>query len=88
MFKLRRSDVQVAADMLRVKGTQTAIMYGANLSYTQTRKYLYELSEMALIELIEIRGGRPLYGPTAKGEEFLELVDRLEDLLGSPVAST
>ncbi len=85
MFKHKRSDVEVVADMLRVKGSQTAIMYGANLSYAQTQKYLHQLSEMALIEPVEIRNGRPLYGPTGKGLEFLGLVDQLEVLLGNPV---
>ena len=30
----RRSKLQVAADMLRIRGSKTAIMYGANLSYS------------------------------------------------------
>ena len=84
MFNHKRSDVEVAADMLRVKGSQTAIMYGANLSYTQTQKYLHQLSEMKLIERVELRNGRPLYGPTGKGLEFLELVDQMEVLTGDP----
>ena len=83
MFKLKRSDVEVVADMLRVRGSQTGIMYGANLSYAQTQKYLRQLSDMALIESVEQRNGRPLYGPTGKGQEFLELIDRMEVLLGS-----
>ena len=84
MFNHKRSDVEVAADMLRVSGSQTAIMYGANLSYAQTRKYLRQLSEMALIESVQQRNGRPMYGPTGKGHEFLELIDRMEVLLGTP----
>ena len=84
MFNHKRSDVEVAADMLRITGSQTAIMYGANLSYAQTQKYLRQLSEMALIESVAQRNGRPLYGPTGKGQEFLELIDRMEVLLGTP----
>ena len=84
MFNHKRSDVEVAADMLRIRGSQTAIMYGANLSYAQTQKYLRQLSEMALIESVTQRNGRPLYCPTGKGQEFLELIDRMEDLLGTP----
>jgi len=90
MFNDKRSDEQMAADMLRVRGTQTAIMYGANLSHTQTQKYLRQLSEMGLIEkTIDETGGRtngrPLYAPTGKGLEFLELVDRMEVLLGGRI---
>ena len=84
MFNHKRSDVEVAADMLRVSGSQTAIMYGANLSYAQTKKYLRQLSDMALIESVEQRNGRPLYGLTGKGQELLELIDRMEVLLGRP----
>ena len=84
LFNHNRSDVQVAADMLRVRGSQTAIMYGANLNYHQTMKYLHQLSKMALIEPVEIRNGRPLYGPTGKGIEFVELVDQMEALSGIP----
>ena len=84
MFNHKRSDVEVAADMLRVGGSQTAIMYGANLSYAQVRKYLRQLSDMALIESVEQQNGRPLYDLTEKGQEFLELIERMEVLLGTP----
>ena len=84
MFNHKRSDVDLVADMLRVSGSQTAIMYGANLSYAQTQKYLRQLSEMALIESVGQRNRRPVYGPTEKGQEFLELIDRMEVLLASP----
>jgi len=81
MFNKKRSDVEVVARILRCRGSQTAIMYGANLSYAQTLKYLRQLSEMALIESVQQRNGRPLYAPTGKGLEFLALVDRMEVLL-------
>jgi len=81
MFNNNRSDVEIAAGMLRIRGTQTAIMRGARLSYTQTQQYLRQLSEMALIESVEQRNGRAVYGPTGKGQEFVALVDRMEVLL-------
>ena len=84
MFDHKRSDVEVAADTLRVRGSQTAIMYGANLSYLQTQKYLRQLCNMALIESVQQRNGRPLYDLTGKGRELLELINRMEVLLGSP----
>ena len=84
LFIHRRSPVEVAADMLRVRGSQTAIMYDAQLSYTQTQKYLRQLCDMALIESVEQRNGRPLYGLTGKGQEFLDLFDRMKVLMGRP----
>ncbi len=84
MFNHKRSDVEVAADMLRVRGSQTGIIYGADRSYVQTQKYLRQLCDMALIESVEQRDGRPLYGLTGKGQELLELIDRMEVLLGTP----
>ena len=59
-------------------------MYEANLSYAQTKKYLRLLFEMALIESVEQRHGRPVYGPTGKGQEFLELIDRIGGPAGEP----
>ena len=77
----RRSDLQVIADMLRTRGTKTAIMYGANLSYIQTEKYLGLLVVIGLIEVADGRHGRQQYSPTLKGEEFLSLLERLEELM-------
>ena len=76
----RRSNLQVAADMLRIRGSKTAIMYGANLSYTLTQKYLSQLVDIGLIEAADGRNGRKQYGPTLKGQEFLSLLGRLEEL--------
>ena len=84
MFNCRRSDLEVVADILRINGSQTAIMYGANLSYTQTHKYLSQLAELALIEPFDGGNGRQKYRCTTKGQEFLGLVERLEILTGSP----
>ena len=81
----RRSDLQVAADMLRISGSKTAIMYGANLSYTQTQKYLSLLLDIGLIEAVDGRNGRQQYGPTLRGQTFLTLLERLEELTGLSV---
>ena len=83
----RRSDLEVVANMLRVSGSKTAIMYGANLSYAQTQKYLRLLAELALIESNDGTNGRPKYRPTAKGQKFLEVIGKLEELLGLRTAS-
>ena len=84
MLNHKRSDLEVAADILRISGSQTAIMYGANLSYAQTRKYLRQLAELALIESVERDNGRRHYHSTGKGQEFLQLIEKLEVLVGSP----
>ena len=81
----RRSDMEVVANMLRVSGSKTAIMYGANLSYAQTQKYLRLLDDLGLIQSVDGTNGRPLYRPTVKGEKFLEVIANLEELLGFQV---
>ena len=87
MFNHRRSDVEVAADILRIMGSKTAILYGANLSYTQAQKYIRRLGELSLIESVQTGKGRSQYRPTQKGQEFLGLVERLEALVLSPTDS-
>ena len=77
----RRSELQVAADMLRIRGTKTAFLYGANLSYTLNQKYLSQLVDLGLIEVADGRNGRKRYGPSLRGQEFLSLVERLEECL-------
>ncbi len=80
MLQERRSNLEVAASMLRIKGSKTAFMYGANLSYALTQKYLSQLVDIGLIEAADGRNGRRQYGPTLKGQEFLSLFERLEIL--------
>ena len=84
MFNHRRSDVEVVADILRIRGTQTAIMHGAKLDYNRTTEYLRLLSSLSLIGTDGGVDARPQYGPTAKGKEFLELFKRLEALVAGP----
>ena len=81
MFNHKRSDVEVAADILRIKGSQTAIMYGANLSYSQTHKYIRQLTDMALLQPVEGKNGRRNFHTTQRGRDFLDLVEKMEDLL-------
>lgn len=82
LFGERRSTLNVAADILRINGSKTAIMYGGNLSYTQTKRYLRALTEQGLLESVDTSKGRHEYRSTDKGRKFLELVDTLEDLVG------
>ena len=84
MFNHNRSAVEVVADILRIRGTQTAIMYGAKLDYNQTKAYLRLLSTLLLIGRDGGVDARPRYGPTTKGKKFLELFKRLEALVAGP----
>ena len=82
LYTERRYHLELIADMLRVSGSKTAIMYGANLSYAQTQKYLRLLGDFGLIHSVDGAKGRPQYSPTAKGQKFLEVIGKLEELLG------
>ena len=82
LFGERRSTLNVAADILRINGSKTAIMYGGNLSYTQTKRYIRALTEQGLLESFDTSRGRHEYRSTDKGRKFLALIDTLEDLVG------
>ena len=82
LFSDRRSSLAVAADILRINGSKTAIMYGGNLSYAQTQRYLRALMEQGLLEIVDVGTGRNAYQATDKGRKFLLLIDDLEDLVG------
>ena len=83
LHKDRRSDLQVVADILRIRGSKTAIMYGANLSYAQTQKYLHQLAELAFIECSNGSKGRREYHSTPKGRKLVEMVENLEQFVAS-----
>ena len=87
LFNQKRSNLEVAADILRIKGSKTAILYGANLSYTQARKYIQQLGELSLIESVQTGKDRPQYRSTQKGQEFLGLVESLQALVSIPTYS-
>ncbi len=84
-----RSRLQIIADMLYATGKgskKTHIMYGANLSYELTNRYLTDLLEGGLIEPKDDE-----YVITEKGREFLkrfeeyserrqELVEQINDV--------
>ncbi len=76
----RRSNLEVIADMLRVKGTKTKVMYGASLSYTQTQKYLRLLEDQQLIEVVQRSDGRREYQATDKGRQFVDLLETVTSL--------
>ena len=80
----KRAGVELVAAIRRTGGSQTAIMYGANLNYNATKEYLRLLSSVWLIGTDGGVDARPQYRPTEKGKEFLELFKRLETLVAGP----
>ncbi|MBI4311962.1 MAG: winged helix DNA-binding protein [Chloroflexi bacterium] len=80
MVTTRRSSLEIMADMLRAGGTKTAMMYGGNLSYSQTVKYLKHLVSSGLLEAEATARGRNLFHLTPKGQKFLEIVEAVEEM--------
>lgn len=78
MVSQRRSGIQVVADILRVNGSKTSIIYGANLNHAQGQKYLEVLVRHGLLECVSTGDGRYRYSTTEKGKELLELIESLE----------
>lgn len=74
----RRSHIEVIADILRIRGSKTAIMYGANLSYAQTQKYVNLLIKQGLLHVATGNNGRRYYEPTPRGSHLLDMVNNLE----------
>ena len=69
-----RHSLDIVRDILFVASTsvrKTRIMYQANLSYVQVKKYLHDLLEQGLLKHDE----DSCYLVTDKGVEFLELYD-------------
>ena len=72
--KGNRHSLDITKDILRVasvKVRKTRIMYQANLSFVQVKKYLHALLEKDLLR----HDGDSCYLVTEKGMEFLELYD-------------
>ena len=73
-IKYNRSHLDIVRDILSaalVESRKTRIMYQANLSYTQVKKYLHDLLERELLN----HDGTSFYLITKKGRQFLELYD-------------
>lgn len=74
----KRSSLDVVVDILRISGSKTAIMYGANLSYAQTQKYLEMLLKREFLKAGNDKNGRARYSATEKGRRLLALVKGIE----------
>jgi predicted transcriptional regulator len=66
---------------IAIKGTsKTQIMYKANLSFSQLKRYLTLLSHHNLLEK-SAYDGREIYKATPKGIEFMERQQQIIDLI-------
>ena len=71
----RRSEAEVLIDVLSValKDVRvTHLMYGANLSYSTLRKYLFAALDKGLISKVHNSDGSVVYRTTEKGKALLE----------------
>jgi len=78
--RMYRNRIEVIAEILKIarKGaTKTQIMYDANLSFLQLKKFINFLQAKRLIKVIESQNGK-LYVITPSGESFLEYYSKLE----------
>lgn len=79
----RRSSIEVIADMLRLgEAGKTEIMYSANMSYFQLKKYLKFLLERGLITEVTLGNPSVTYRVTQAGLKVLRNIDDLLDTLG------
>ena len=80
----RRNRVDIAADILKTCASwtrKTRIMYGCNLSYSQTESYLELLNKKHLLLPTVDADNRKVYRVTEKGERFLTLYREMAEML-------
>ncbi len=79
----RRSSIEVIADMLRLgEAGKTEIMYSANMSYFQLKKYLKFLLERGLIDEVTLGNPSVSYRVTQEGLKLLRNIDEILETLG------
>ena len=78
----RRSNLEIIADMLRLgEAGKTEIMYSANMSYFQLKKYLNFLLQMKLIDKVTVGNPIVTYRVTKKGLRLLRNIDNILHML-------
>ena len=78
----RRSNIQVIADILRLgEAGKTEIMYSANMSYFQLKKYLSLLMRLKLIDKVTVGNPTVTYRVTKKGLNLLKNIDGILGIL-------
>ncbi|UCC57965.1 MAG: transcriptional regulator [Candidatus Bathyarchaeum sp.] len=78
---VRRDRVEIMAEILGLCSkpqTKTQVMYGTNLSWKMLQHYL---SQLQLLDLLEIDGKSAKYVTTQRGKEFVEKWRELNELL-------
>jgi len=79
----RRSSIEVIADMLRLGDAgKTEIMYSANMSYFQLKKYLKFLVDRGLVTEVHLGNPSISYRVTPEGLRLLRNIDSILDTLG------
>ena len=86
-INLRRSNIEIIADMLRVGENgngagKTEIMYSANMSYAQIQKYLGFLMNQGLVNKVEVGNPVVRYQVTDKGSKLLRSIENIVEMLG------
>jgi predicted transcriptional regulator len=81
----RRSDVEIIAEMLRIGANgaaKTKIMYSANMSYIQMKRYLGFLTRQGYLGIV--RAGNPsvTYQATERGLNLLRCIDAFIEIFG------
>ncbi len=82
----RRSNIEIIADILRTGehgAGKTEIMYSANMSYTQTQRYLNFLLEKEFLQKIKLGGTLTAYRVTDAGQGLLKTIDTLISMLSN-----
>lgn len=81
----RRSNIEIIAELLKVseKGVgKTELLYSANISYYQLKKYLGFLLAHGLIDRLTIDNSHFSYRVNEKGSTLLESIDNILEALG------
>lgn len=82
----RRSNIEIIADILRTGehgAGKTEIMYSANMSYTQTQRYLGFLLEKEFLQKIKLGDTLTAYRVTDSGKGLLKTIDTLIGMLSN-----
>lgn len=81
----RRSDVEIIAEMLRIGehgAAKTKIMYNANMSYSQMKKYLGFLINQGYLDSVRTCNPYVIYQATDRGLNLLKSIDGFTAILG------
>ena len=81
----RRSDVEIIGEMLRIGANgaaKTKIMYSANMSYNQMKKYLHFLTGQGYLDRSDAGNPSVRYQATEKGLNLLKCIDGFTEILG------